>query len=307
MPQIKRISKQTGGDLFEFRDEPLLRSIAKRKTSWPLLLETPLGLYDPKYRVDLKESGGNQKDRLNMQEKTETFNAQIAKIVGLTATEFPSEVFSVMVDLKTDQHLNYLIATMLSVETEEGVVEFDCPFTPNCLTFTEEYKSRLWLHHLKNLRQRDPFVFIQAATKINSFCVQVQEHRKAIHTKGHLGETIQETLENNLLILSRYWEWLGIDLGLHVTRFPDQPEATLAFTGHGRIQRGIELKYDSNGYTRAHYKQKDKGREMVVLCFEHNDRKLLKGEPYLDVIDASELGRFMASELVKIDKQKESN
>jgi hypothetical protein len=35
---------------------------------------------------------------------------------------------------------------------------------------------------------------------------------------------------------------------------------------------------------------------MIVLCFEHNDRDLLRGEDYLDVIDASELGRFMVGE-----------
>lgn len=284
----------------------MLRSIAKRKTTWSLLLETPLGLHDPQYRVDLKEGGGNQKDRLNMVEKTEAFHIQIAKMVGLTESEFPGHVFAVTVDLKTDQAMNYLIATMTSVETEEGTVDFDCPFTPNCLTFTEEHKSRLWLHHLKHLRQRDPFIFVQAATRISTFCKQVQDHRKALRRKGEHGEIIQETLENNLLILSRYWEWLGIDLGLHVTRFPDHPDASVTFTGHGRIRRGIELKYDSNGYTCAHYKTKEKGREMIVLCFEHNDRKLLKGEPYLDVIDASELGRFMVGELAKIESQKES-
>ncbi len=42
------------------------------------------------------------------------------------------------------------------------------------------------------------------------------------------------------------------------------------------------------------------GGEMVILCFEHNDRKLLKGEDYLDVIDANELGRYMVGELKKI-------
>jgi len=109
-----------------------------------------------------------------------------------------------------------------------------------------------------------------------------------------------------LLILSRFWEWLGIDLGLHVTRFPDQPYATIAMTGHGRIRRGVELKYDSNGYTRAGYKSKKGGNEIVILCFEHNDHRLLKGEDYLDVIDASELGKFMVSELKKIQSKEES-
>lgn len=305
MPQIKRISKQSGGDLFEFRDAPLLRSLARRKASWPLLLESPLGLHDPQYHVDLKESGGTQKDRLNMQERTEPFNVQIARIIGLTETEFPSEVFNVTVELKADQSMTNLIGRMISVETEEGIVEFECPFTPHCLTFTEELKSSLWLHHLKNLRQRDPFVFIQAANRIESFCKQVREHKKSLRQKSSQGKTIQETLENNLLLLSRYWEWLGIDLGLHVTRFPDQPYASIAFAGHGRIRRGIELKYDSAGYTRAGYKSKEKGREMIVLCFEHNDRKLLRGEDYLDVIDASELGRYMVSELGKIESRKE--
>ncbi|MBI5304289.1 MAG: hypothetical protein HY868_19305 [Chloroflexi bacterium] len=302
MPQIKRISKQTGGDLFEFRDAPLLRSLARRKTSWSLLLETPLGLHNPNYRVDLKEGGGNQKDRLNMEAKTDAFNVQIARMVGLTGTEFPGEVFSVTVDIKADPSMSNLIARMTAVETEEGTVDFDCPFTPNCLTFTEEYKSRLWLYHLKHLRQRDPFIFIQAANKIDSFCRQVHEHRAGLRHKDAQGEKIQETLENNLLLLSRYWEWLGIDLGIHVTRFPDQPYAAISFAGHGRISRGVELKYDSNGYTRAGYKAKEKGREMIVLCFEHNDRKLLQSEDYLDVVDASELGRFMVSELAKIEK-----
>ncbi len=96
-----------------------------------------------------------------------------------------------------------------------------------------------------------------------------------------------------------------MDLGLHVTRFPDQPYATISMTGHGRIQRGIELKYDSNGYTRAGYKSKKGGNETIVLCFEHNDRKLLKGEDYLDVIDASELGGYMVSELKKIQTKEE--
>ena len=88
MPLIKRISKQTGGDLYEFRDAPLLRSLARRKTSWPLLLETPLGLYDPSYRVDLKESGGTQKDRLNMEGKPDPFNVQITKIDTLPEMVF---------------------------------------------------------------------------------------------------------------------------------------------------------------------------------------------------------------------------
>ena len=304
MPQIKRISKQSGGDLFEFRDAPLLRSLARKKTSWPLLLETPLGLHDPIYHVNLKESGGTQKDRLNMQAKTDAFNVQIARIVGLTETEFPSEVFNVSVELKADQSMTHLIGRIISVETEEGTVEFECPFTPHCLTFTEELKSPLWLHHLKNLRQRDPFVFIQAATRIDSFCKEVREHKKSLRQRGAQGKIIQETLENNLLLLSRYWEWLGIDLGLHVTRFPDQPYAAITFSGHGRIRRGIELKYDSAGYTRAGYKSKEKGHEMIILCFEHNDRKLLRGEEYLDVIDTSELGRFMISEMAKIESRK---
>lgn len=300
MPLIRRISKQTGGDLYEFRDAPLLRSLARRKTSWPLLLETPLGLYDPKYHVDLKEGSSTQKDRLNMLEKTDPFNVQIAKLVGLSKTLFPSQVLGVTVQLR-EQAMTHLIARLLSVETEEGIVEFDCPFTPNCLTFTEEYKSRLWLYHLKYLRQHDPFTFLQAANRIDSFCTQVISYRENLRKgDGETSKQVQETLENNLLILSRFWEWLGIDLGLHVTRFPDQPYATITMTGHGRIQRGIELKYDSNGYTRAGYKSKKGGREMIILCFEHNDRKLLKGEDYLDVIDVSELGRFMVGELEKI-------
>jgi hypothetical protein len=297
------MSKQTGGDMFEFRHAPLLRSLARRKLSWSLLIETPLSLYNPHYRVDLKESGGTQKDRLNKTgEQAETFNAQVAKIVGITQTEFPSQVLSVMVELRPDQEMNNLIARMISVETEEGLVDFYYPFTPNCLTFTDELKSRLWLYHLKHLRQRDPFIFMQAAKRISSFCQQVREYKNHVRNEGvqEQKKKIQETLENNLLLLSRYWEWLGIELGLHVTRFPDQPYATISMTGHGRIQRGIELKYDSNGYTRAGYKSRDNGKEMIVLCFEHNDKNLLKGEEYLDVIDASELGRYMMSELSKI-------
>ena len=306
MPTIKRISNQTGGDLYEFRDAPLLRSLAQRKTSWILLLETPLGLYDPLYRVDLKESGGTQKDRLNMREQTDPFNVQVAKLVGLSKTLFPSQVLGVTVQLR-EQAMTNLIARMISIETEEGVVEFDYPFTPNCLTFTEEHKSRLWLYHLKHLRQHDPFVFMQAANKIDSFCAEVREYRRNLRHKGGNAESkqVQETLENNLLLLNRFWEWLGIDLGLHVTRFPDQPYASIAMAGHGRIQRGIELKFDSNGYTRAGYKSKSGGNEMIILCFEHNDRRLLKGEDYLDVVDASELGRYMVGELKKIQIKEE--
>lgn len=307
MPLIKRISKQTGGDLYEFRDAPLLRSLAHRKTTWTLLLETPLGLYVPQYHVDFKESGGTQKDRLNMTSKTDPFNVQIAKLVGLSHTLFPSQVLGVAVQLR-EQGMDHLIARLVSIETEEGTVEFDYPFTPNCLTFTEDYKSRLWLHHLKHLRQHDPFIFIQAANRIDSFCRQVREYRENLRKRGKAAtsQQVQETLENNLLLLSRFWEWLGIDLGLHVTRFPDHPYATIAMTGHGRIQRGVELKFDSNGYSRASYKSKAGGREMIILCFEHNDRRLLQGEEYLDVIDASELGRFMMGELKKIPNKEES-
>ncbi len=308
MPHIKRISKQTGGDLFEFRDAPLLRSLAKRKTRWPLLLETPLGLYNPSYHVDLKEGNATQKDRLNMEGKTEPFNEQIAKIVGLTQTAFPSEVLGVTTELHPDQELTLLYAKITAVETEEGTVEFDYPFTPNCLTFTEELKSRLWLYHLKHLRQSDPFVYMEAANRIDSFCKEVMDYKQKLKGKtrdASSGKSVQETLENNLLLLSRYWEWLGIKLGLHVTRFPDQPYATIALIGHGRIQRGIELKYDSQGYTRAHYKSYPGGRETLILCFQHNDRNLLKGTEYLDVIDASELGRFMVGELSKIQQPKD--
>lgn len=308
MAIIRRLSKQTGGDIFEFRDAPLLRTLATHKYRWPLLLETPLGLYDPRYHVDLKEGNNTQKDRLNMEhtpvQKTDPFNVQIARIVGLTGTEFPSEVLAVEVNIRAEQRLKSLFATIISVTTEEGTVRFDHPFTRNCLTFVEDFKSPLWLYHLKYLRQRDPFIYMEAANRIDSFCRQVRGYRKELQKRGKQVETpkkIQETLENNLLLLSRYWEWLGIDLGLHVTRFPDQPYASIAMTGHGRIQRGIELKYDSNGYSRAHYKAKERGREMIILCFEHNDRKLLKGEEYLDIVDASELGSFMISELNKIN------
>lgn len=302
------MSKQTGGDMFEFRHAPLLRSLAKRSKRWRLLIETPLGLYDPQYHVDLKEGGGNQKDRLNKEEgNSEPFHIQIAKLVGITQTEFPSEVLSVKVELRTDQEMTKLYARMMAVEVgpEIELVEFDYPFTPNCLTFTEEFKSKLWIHHLKHLRQRDPFIFLQAAKKIDSFCQKVREYKNS--TRDKQKEEKPGALENNLLLLSRYWEWLGLELGLHVARFPDQPYATIIMTGHGRIQRGIELKYDSNGYTRDKYKSRKKGHEMVILCFDHNDNKLLKGEDHLDVIDASELGRFMMSELNKIETKKEGD
>lgn len=198
MPLIKRISKQTGGDLYEFRDAPLLRSLARRKTTWPLLIETPLGLYDPSYRVDLKESGGTQKDRLNMRAKTDPFNAQIAQIVGLSKTLFPSQVLGVTVQLR-EQEMTNLIARLVSVETEEGIVEFDYPFTPNCLTFAEEHKSRLWLYHLKHLREHDPFIFMQAANKIDSFCSEVRGYREHLRKRGEneTSKQVQETLENN--------------------------------------------------------------------------------------------------------------
>jgi hypothetical protein len=285
------MSKQTGGDMYEFREAPLLRLLAKKKLVWSLLLETPLGLYDPNYRVDLKEGGGTQKDRLNQTENTKPFSEQIARIVGLTDTEFPSEVRSVEVDLRTDPAAtNDLLARITAVTTEEGRVAFDYPFTPNCLTFTQEIKSRLWLHHLRHLREREPFVFLQAATRIQSVCQQVRRHRNRATRKDTQTQVI---LENNLLLLSRYLEWLGIDLGVHVGGFPDQPDATVFFTGHGRMHRPIELKYDSRGYTRARYKTRPKGKEVVVLCFEHNDKVLLKGEDYLDVIDVNELGSFM--------------
>lgn len=271
-------------------------------------IETPLGLYDPQYRVDLKESGGTQKDRLNKVGEPEPFHIQIAKIVGLTQTEFPSEILSAQVELRTDQDLTHLVARLISVQTNEGWVEFDYPFTQNCLTFTEEFKSRLWIHQLKILQQRDPFIFLQAAKRIDSFCQNVRDYKNRVREEKASKSTqdrIQETLENNLLLLSRYWEWLGIELGLHVTRFPDQPYATITMAGHGRIQRGIELKYDSNGYTRSKYKTKEKGREMLILCFEHNDKKLLKGEDYLDVVDATELGRFMMEKINKTQTEKE--
>ena len=108
---------------------------------------------------------------------------------------------------------------------------------------------------------------MQAASKIDSFCAEVITYRENLRRRGEseTSKQVQETLENNLLLLSRFWEWLGIDLGLHVTRFPDQPYATITMTGHGRIQRGIELKYDSNGYTRSGYKSKRGGSEIVIL------------------------------------------
>ena len=304
MQEIKRISKRSGGDLFEIRHpHHLLANLEKHKKTWGLLLETPLGLYNPNYHVDLKK-GGTQKNRLNKDGSPDKFNVQIAKIVGLTNTEFPSEVLSVGVELRPNQAMTHIIARIRSIETNEGIVEFDFPFTPNCLTFTDEFKSRIWFHHLRNLRDRDPFIFLQAAKKIDSFCKEVRKYKNAVRSNQKVEEIrLQETLENNLLLLSRYWEWLGLDMGLHVTRFPDQPYATITFAGHGRIQRGIELKYDSNGYTRSKYKSKAGGREMVILCFEHNDHKLLKGEDYLDVVDASELGKFMMSELGKVDSQ----
>jgi hypothetical protein len=46
---------------------------------------------------------------------------------------------------------------------------------------------------------------------------------------------------------------------------------------------------------------------MIILCFEHNDENLLRGEDYLDVVDVSELGRFMVSELNKIQTDKKGN
>jgi hypothetical protein len=57
-------------------------------------------LYDPLYRVDLKESGGTQKDRLNMRTQTDPFNVQIAQIVGLSKTLFPSQVLGVTAQLR---------------------------------------------------------------------------------------------------------------------------------------------------------------------------------------------------------------
>lgn len=299
MQEIKRISKRSGGDLFEVRDATgLLRTLANHSQSWQLLIETPLGLYNPQYSIEIKK-GGTQKDRLKKIDATaEKFNVQIAKIVGLTRTEYPSEIRNVKVELRQSKDMSYLIARMISVETEEGSVEFDIPFTANCLTFTEEFKSKLWIYHLNNLLQRDPFVYLQAAKRIDSFCREVVDYKNK-------EKPLTETLENNLLLLSRFWEWLGIELGLHVSRFPDQPYAIFSMTGQGRLKRGVELKYDSKGYTRAKYKSKSQGREMVILCFVHNDKNLLKGEDYLDVIDASELGEFMMSELTKIETKQD--
>lgn len=302
MTEIKRMTKQTGGAMFEFRDAPLLRSLASKKKQWPFFIETPLGFYDPHYRIDLKEGGGTQKDRLNMVGTVDPFNLQIAKIVGLTDTEFPSTVLSVKVELTTDQEVSHLIARMIAVETNDGWVEFEIPFERNCLTFTESFKSKLWIFHLKHLRQRDPFIFLQAAKKIDSFCRKVRDYSEGEkNLVGQERKAFAQSLENNILLLSPYWEWMGIDLGLHVTTFPDQPQARISMTGHGRIERGIELKYGSKGYTTSHYKSRPSGREMIILCFEHNDKKLLNGEDYLDVVDASELGRFMMGELSKLD------
>lgn len=294
MQEIKRISKRTGGDLFEVRDSAhLLRTLESHRKSWRLFLETPLGLYNPEYTVDLRK-GGTQKNRLNKIGTPERFNVQVAKIVGITATEYPSEVRNVRVELRPSTDMGSLIARIVSVETEDGAVEFDFPFSPNCVTFTKEFKSKLWLHHLENLLTRDPFVFLQAAKRIHSFCEQVKDYKDEVRK-------VTETLENNLLLLSRFWEWLGIDLGLHVTRFPDHPYSTISMTGHGRIQRGVELKYNSKGYTTSKYKLNEQGREMIILCFIHDDKKLLKNEDYLDVIDATELGTFMMSQLTRIE------
>lgn len=301
MTEIKRMTKQDGGAMFEFLDAPLLRTLPKKSTQWPLLLETPLGLFDPKYRVDLKEGGKNQKDRLTMNGAIDPFNLQIAKIVGLTDKEFPTTVLSVKVQLKTNQELSHLIARMMAVKTNDGWVDFEIPFRQNCLTFTESSKSDLWIFHLRHLRQRDPFIFLQAAKKIDTFCQRVRDYSESgKKLVGDKQEEFAKSLENNLLLLSPYWEWMGIDLGLHISVFPDQPDAKIAMTGHGRIDRGIELKYASKGYTTSKYKSRDKGREMIILCFEDNDKKLLKGEDYLDVVDATELGRFMMGELGKV-------
>jgi len=300
MQEIKRISKRSGGDLFEVRDATgLLNTLKKHRPRWELLIETPLGLYDPNYHVDLKK-GGTQKNRLNKNGNPEKFNTQVARIVGITDTEFPTDVLSVRVRLRPNPAMSHLIATLIAIETNEGIVEFEHPFSANCLTFTEYFKSPLWIYHLRTLRERDPFVFLQAASRISSFCVGVREYRAAVRqANSSTNKKVQETLENNLLLLARFWEWLGVDLGLHVTRFPDQPYATIAFSGHGRVQRGIELKYDSNGYKRSNYKSQPKGHEMVILCFEHNDKTLLKGEDYLDIVDATELGAYMMSEAKK--------
>lgn len=144
MQEIKRISKRTGGDLFEIRDSTrLLRTLKTHSQSWKLLIETPLGLYNPQYIVELSK-GGTQKNRLNkIGTAPERFNVQIAKIVGISGTEYPSEVRNVKVNLRPSTDMTQLIARMISVETEEGSVEFDFPFTPNCLTFTKEFKSKL--------------------------------------------------------------------------------------------------------------------------------------------------------------------
>lgn len=131
MPEIKRMSNQTGGDVFEFRHAPLLRSLAKHGKNWQLFFKTPLGLYDPQYRIDLKESGGTQKDRLNKISDPAPFHIQIAKIVGLSQTEFPSRILSARFRLRTDQNLTYLAAKLISVQTNEGWAEFDFSFTQN--------------------------------------------------------------------------------------------------------------------------------------------------------------------------------
>lgn len=285
MQEIKRLSKRTGGDIFEIRDSVhLLRTLESHSKSWGLLLETPLGLYNPQYNVDLRK-GGTRKNRLTKVGTPEKFNIQIAKIVGITATEYPSEVKSVKVDLRPSADMSNIIARIVSVDTEDGSVEFDFPFTANCLTFTKEFKSKLWLHHLDNLLQRDPFVYLQAAKRISSFCQQVSVYKEEI-------KKVTESLENNLLLLSRFWEWLGIDLGLHVTRFPDHPYSMITMTGHGRLQRGVELKYYSKGYNgQSSFKKRQnpftvlKGQLIINFKKVPNPKTIMKTDLGADITD----------------------
>ena len=286
--QTKDRSRDTGGPQYYFHNLPeVIKDYLRRRGGCPVVLQTPYGIASSPFMAlgrDHKLSSNGRvvrgavgHDRIQQAGATESIGEAIRRWYGLPEG-YDFERIDVEASLHRDGHF-ILAPTRAKLRRRTREIELEKLAAP--LTFTSRNPSILWRRQVDFCLRHNRDSVKWARDEI---CRVVVDHHNP---------DVKNLLESDVLRAAGALSKLGVKLGPYVGKFYDCDPTRFQFLHLLPYECPVEIKKQSRDFRYQMLRYKPLPRA-VVLCMDDN---LINPPEHIDVIELTELGRYLNSQL----------
>jgi len=280
LQQTKRESRASGGPQYYFHDlTESIKLYLRKKGMVRVALVTPYGATKSDYfavsahhKLDSEKQPTEGKvghDRIQQGHASKSIGESIRYWYILPPGDF--ERIDINIEIRDD--IFYLTPLMYKYACKKK--KTSVPRIDNPLTFTQHYKSPLWVEQIEYSDKKFPGI---VKWSLEEICRIVKDHRSKTHSPF--------VQENDILRASGPLNHLGIKLGALVGKGYDC-NSEFFFLDYPSYFVPIELKRKSSGFK---YQEKKYGKDelsrAVILCVKHDHVNLPR---HIDVIELEAL------------------